>query len=411
MSLNLVPSPATELLPVAGLPVAAVASPAGKNTLHALTGLRFFAAFAVVLFHYSNDATAGAPVWLRNLLSSGFLAVNLFFILSGFILAYNYLAPDGQLNVSRKEFYRARFARIYPVYFFGLLLYAPFLILVYLRDYPLRLMLLKLGLVAPSTLALVQAWFPTAAMEWNGPSWSLSVEAFFYALFPFLAPLADRLGRMRPLTTLGSLWTLSLVPPAVFLALDPHHGSWPWGAHEDACVWSFVVPFNPLFRLPAFLAGVVLCKIYLSGRVRIRGSVLAGAGAASALVILVVRGKLPSVLAGNGLLDPLLGLVVIGLAVGGGLLHRFLAQPAIELLGEASYSLYILHVPIWLWVSSVNEKFFAFRTSSAPFFLAYCVIVVGFSIVSLRLVEIPYRQAIRAARQKRRPPKLAFTDA
>ncbi len=400
----LMPSSATDLLPATDAPPAAGPAPsASRPNLCALTGLRFFAAFAVVLFHYSNGATASAPAWVRNLLSSGFLAVNLFFILSGFILAYNYLAPGGRINVSWQEFYRARFARIYPVYFFGLLLYAPFLIMVYLRDYPPRLILAKAALVAPSTLALAQAWFPSAAMEWNGPGWSLSVEAFFYLLFPFLAPLADRLSHKRPFHALGLLWVLSLIPPAVFLALDPHHGSWPWGAGEDTCVWSFVVPFNPLFRLPAFLAGVVLCRIYLSGRVRIKGSILAGAGAVSALVILAVRGKLPSMLAGNGLLDPLLGLVVIGCAAGGGLLQRFLAQPAISLLGEASYSLYILHVPIWLWVTSLNEKFFSFRTSTMAFFLAYSAIVIALSIVSLRQVEIPYRRAIRKARRKRPP--------
>lgn len=93
-----------------------------RSHLTALTGLRFLAAIHVVLFH-RREAFPGLPYAVENLLVSGNIGVNLFFVLSGFVLAYNYMNDDGL--PSRREFWVARFARIYPVYLLAFLLFAP----------------------------------------------------------------------------------------------------------------------------------------------------------------------------------------------------------------------------------------------------------------------------------------------
>src|SRR3954470_9302060 len=93
--------------------------------LRALTGIRFFAAFHVLLLHTTLRYLGHAPIWVQNIVGSGYVGVSLFFILSGFILTYSY-SPDGHADVTRKrEFWAARFARIYPVYALGLLLAGP----------------------------------------------------------------------------------------------------------------------------------------------------------------------------------------------------------------------------------------------------------------------------------------------
>ena len=93
------------------------ALPQKPAPLAALTGLRFFLAIWVVLFHFARFPAAGFPVPVKNILSSGFLGVDVFFLLSGFLMAYNYLDGAGALVTTNRHFWAARFARIYPVYF------------------------------------------------------------------------------------------------------------------------------------------------------------------------------------------------------------------------------------------------------------------------------------------------------
>ncbi|HVE12493.1 MAG TPA: acyltransferase family protein, partial [Elusimicrobiota bacterium] len=138
-----------------------------------LTSLRFLAAFHVLLFHGAREwlwrPFLRAPEWAQGLLATGYAGVGFFFVLSGFILSYTY---RGRLDGARerREFWRARFARVYPVYALGLLLFAP-----------IELLGGRPGTVAPSALScvtLTQAWIPAFALRWNTPGWSLSVEAF-----------------------------------------------------------------------------------------------------------------------------------------------------------------------------------------------------------------------------------------
>jgi peptidoglycan/LPS O-acetylase OafA/YrhL len=87
--------------------------------LNALTTLRFLAALHVVLFHMRvTGVLPGGPWWYQNLASVGYIGVNLFFVLSGFILVYTY----ANTTVSPRRFWQARFARIYPAYALSLLL-------------------------------------------------------------------------------------------------------------------------------------------------------------------------------------------------------------------------------------------------------------------------------------------------
>ncbi|MFZ3141750.1 acyltransferase family protein, partial [Polaromonas sp.] len=82
-----------------------------KPPINSLTGLRFIAAFLIILHHFGNPP---GPQPVHNVISHGFVAVSLFFILSGFILTYNYADNVGGLKTGKWNFWVARFARIYP---------------------------------------------------------------------------------------------------------------------------------------------------------------------------------------------------------------------------------------------------------------------------------------------------------
>ena len=130
----------------------------------------------MVLFHAYPGFIRRYPLphALETFLSHGYLAVGLFFLLSGFILAYTY---DGNIDghANRVRFWEARFARIYPVYLLSLVMAFAFA------------GELALGTRA-AVVAMVQAWNPfnpDMAGAWNYPAWTLSAEAFFYICFPF----------------------------------------------------------------------------------------------------------------------------------------------------------------------------------------------------------------------------------
>src|SRR5271167_2116696 len=93
-----------------------------RPRLPAVTSLRFFAAFHVALFHMKEIGVLTGPAWLKALAGIGYVGVSFFFVLSGFILVYTYAGR----TISLRDFWQARFARIYPAYVFSLVLSFPF---------------------------------------------------------------------------------------------------------------------------------------------------------------------------------------------------------------------------------------------------------------------------------------------
>src|SRR5579884_1958186 len=226
-----------------------------RQSLDALTGARFLAALWVVVYHYAlelrfsnlTDETNylyGHRTPLELVILQGHLAVDFFFLLSGFILAYTYITPGGGPRGGQRAFWVARVARIYPVYLLGLALaLGP-----YLASGVGPALLLSSG---ATHLLMLHAWFP-ATLGWNQPSWSLSVEAFFYALFPLLLPLFARLrGRGLALLAAGSWLAFALVTAILFM-IGNQVGV---AAFER---WRDVVRYNPLVSLPVFTTGMAL---------------------------------------------------------------------------------------------------------------------------------------------------------
>ena len=210
-----------------------------RTALPALTGVRFFAAFYVVLSHSLPWVAMRFRIpWPAKIfLSNGYLAVAMFFLLSGFILAYTY---DEQIAGSRNRarFWEARFARIYPVYLLSLVLAFWFE-----RGLHIKTQI--------AVLTMTQAWNPLSPETvgaWNYPAWTLSVEAFFYLVFPFVLPVISR----RSIVALRWIGIACLVV-TVF-------GHTPWEGlqnRESLDSAGSLIPL-PVWRLPEFLLGVVL---------------------------------------------------------------------------------------------------------------------------------------------------------
>ena len=306
-----------------------------RPRLSALTSLRFFAALHVVLFHlYALNIFAGAGFY-RDLASIGYVGVSFFFILSGFILVYTYADRE----FTAWQFWRARFARIYPAYLFSLLFTAPTFILMcaYLPWFKAH-RFLSTTLV----ITLLQSWVPQAALAWNSPAWSLSVEAFFYLLFPaLLARLAtwhNRKLRIAVLVCLALTFSLSIAY-IIFLPDGVARVS----AESNDLIWLNVLRFNPLARLPEFVMGACCGFLFLRTSVpRKWATPLLAAGTLAFVVVVMFSSRIPYPLLHNGVLAPAFAAIIYGIALRPGW-ARFMEVPPLILLGDASYSLYLLH--------------------------------------------------------------------
>lgn len=359
-----------------------------RPELLALTGLRIFAALLVVMVHFGQSCL---PQPLGRIAHAGALGVGLFFVLSGFILTYSYSEYDGHFRGTMRAFYVGRFARIYPVYLVGLAV-----AILPTTWAPAIAPRLPMPWVAASTLTLTQAWVPTWHFVWNSPGWSLSSEAFFYLIFPFILPGVLQIGRRWLIVAVIASYAAAEIGPLFYHLVHPDP------AFVDPLpFWSDVTLFNPLACLPAFLIGMLVGCCYLRVRAAPRwvGGYLFGASAALVLSLWCVAPWLDqtdsSLVVRCGLLLPLFGLLIYCAAWGRGRVARVLAAPALVRLGEASYSVYILHWPIHAWVErAVGISDRAAQTSLA-FFLGYLAITIIVSLLIYSSVEVPARRWIR----------------
>lgn len=295
--------------------------------LPALTSVRFVLALGVVLFHYQLQ-------WPWDAMSStGFfdrarLGVDAFFILSGFVLTHAYRDAIAENRLNYGRFLVARFARIYPAHLAVLAFVLVMVTTASLVGVPFdRNLYNPAGLV--TTLLLVHAWLPEVVKaEWNGPSWSLSAEWFAYLTFPAFAWAGLKL-RRRPILLLA-------LTALLFLALDQVYQA-VFGrtvVHAEASM-------GILRIIPEFLYGVALYR--LGERLLLdQPAAVLFAWAAAILLVGLMHLKADDrwVVAAAGPLMLALALLSKVRAEG------FLKARWPRLGGEASYALYLVHMPI-----------------------------------------------------------------
>ncbi len=380
-----------------------------RPTLHALTGVRFLAAAHVVVYHYGRGAVQ-LPGALARVLDHGFAGVTLFFVLSGFILAYNH-AGDGARSDPR-DFWAARFARIYPVYALGLLLALPALLAT-------RMPGRELALALTTTPLLLQGWVPRIAGRWNGPAWSLSAEALFYLAFPPLVLAVARLRRRGLLVLAGAAWATSLVTVVAYRLLLPD-GPVHAGMATAAAPWLSYVRYHPLARLPEFVLGIAAGRLFLlrrRGLTRLPGprrwaEVAAALAFAATLAVAASPMPVPFPLVHGGLLAPFFAVALYALAVAGGRgpISWPLSTGLAVRLGEASYALYILHVPLHDLFSRY-AALVGWRPGAPLFFGAYFALAVAASVLVNLTFEVPARRVLRRWLAARSAPRRLAEEA
>lgn len=362
--------------------------------IHALTGVRIVAALWVVAFHVRGNLASEFPTiypYFAPLIIHGEFGVDLFFMLSGYVLALNYGRRMG-VRLERSataKFWWARLARVWPAYFatlmFAAVWHGIFLAIgvndpVAPRDYSVWSFLRQTGLFVLWT----EPDFDR--LTWNGAAWSVSAEALAYLLFPVVALLVFRLS--HALGARGLMITgFVVISPIVILA---------------AAMGSLYAPWMWLLRiLCSFLAGAIIYfgleRLGNTSRVRLGGSI----GAIVAVVAIIgllylseaIHRPVIALLA-----IPAMLVLIASLAVGDRWVVAGLGLKIFVIGGMASYSIYLVHMPLIeiLWTAQGVFPFLAPGTIGSKIaFILLPVVVVGVGYCLWRFFEEPARRAMR----------------
>jgi peptidoglycan/LPS O-acetylase OafA/YrhL len=349
-----------------------------------LTSLRIVAAIWVLAYHFRNHL--GLDLGRFGLVAKGYLGVDLFFILSGFILSHVYLSRWESRSFNYGSFLWARLSRIYPVHLVTLA-----------ATVGIWLLAMKIGAhfepiafdpaVLPQHLLLIHAWGTTPTVQWNFPSWSISAEWFAYLGFPATALIVLALKRLT-----GAAAALALVLFTLMV----------WAVESHGLPLSEVTRLGFIRIVPAFLFGAAL---YQLGRTWTVPPAMAYVAAGAALVWVIAATTLRlSDLA----IWPAFGLLIVTLAeVSKTNPQTALGAGILVYLGEVSYSVYMSHLPVDIAYFHGLSKI-APNLSGPALWVAWVGVFGATLLVSMaiyHLVERPARNWMRTHDPfLRRPP-------
>lgn len=342
-----------------------------------LTSIRGVAALMVVLFHIKHflvEIDFFAPFY--PLYSRGYLAVDFFFVLSGFIIAFKY-QQSFMASIKRElffEFLAKRIARIYPLHISVLSMYLMVQCALYVTGrevggdlYAVHRFFLKLFLVDLWTFDDIN-W-----QSWNVPSWTISGEWFAYLVFPvfvyFIAKFSDYI----------KLLFVALLVIGLMVLYDFNEcGS------IGACIGSL-----GLFRcLVGFLLGVAVYNVHQN--ISKHGDMVHVVILLTALSVLGLN--FYSDFENYWVIPSMFGLALLGMVGFSSVLHRALEFRPFVYLGDISYSVYLTHA----FVADCMYKAFL-KNDEVPsviFILAYLIATLGFSALMYRVVEVPARSRV-----------------
>ncbi len=357
------------------------ARPAKRPQLPALTGIRTLLAFNIVLFHFTPPYLGP----LRPMVENGFIFVNFFFLISGFVLTYNY--SDRAATIVKRDFWIARFSRLYPVYLLVLLISLKMLQLEWQARSHGEFWV---GLIL--TPLLMQGLSPALATFWNTVAWTLSCEFAFYAVFPWLIRVRWPQRPSRLVLLLLGLWVIELLPSTLYLLTNPDHLTEPVTRYTSTTLIRFL-KYTPLPYAATFLAGVTLARLQLTVTIskHVRMAIAAAALVGLGLFFVFVAPHVPYLIKHGGLLMPLFATLVFGLSGTHPIASIFAWRPLL-LVGESSYCLYLLHFNVFILIHMYHlpEKL---HVAALDPWISYAALIL-LSLAVYRFVENPVRQAL-----------------
>ncbi len=332
------------------------------HELRALTGVRGIAAWLVVLYHI-RLSIAGLPIPVRDVFAKGYLAVDFFFLLSGFVIWLTWshrIAIGGFASIPR--FLQKRIARIWPLHLF--MLAATVVLALALRATG-RADPQFVFAELPLHILLLQNWGFTHELTWNDPAWSISAEFGAYLLFPLLVIAVD--WRRLPSAALLAIAAALLV--TLHLTM-----------HADK-LGADISRFGLLRCLVEFTTGSIVCALWLRWQDQLR----AVPGAVTLTMVLAVCWAAGA--AETIVVPALFASVLMVLALTSGRRGNPCEGRAVHYLGEISYATYLSHFILWkAFKLALVSDATAVPTERIALYLG---LVLASSVILYHLIERP----------------------
>jgi peptidoglycan/LPS O-acetylase OafA/YrhL len=345
-----------------------------------LTSARGIAAWLVVMFHVRLALPRLAPAPLA-VFAKGYLAVDFFFLLSGFVIWMTWI---DRIRAERwravPHFLHKRVARTWPLH---LLMLGVAVVTAAAFAYAGRLAPFDDDWAAlPFNILLIQNWGVTDGLTWNDPSWSISAEFAAYLLFPLLAMTID----LRRLPSLALVAVIVALAALLDIAMT---------AGGSTTLGIDIARFGVLRRLIEFTCGGVVATLWLRWRDRPALPSWTAGAASAAILALWLQGALPEMFA----IPCAFAALLLALALSCGARHNPLEWSPLHYLGEISYTIYLSHFILF----AVYKLVFVDQASGIPPVLLalFLLLVLGVSIALYEPFERPAQRWVNALAPRR----------
>lgn len=342
----------------------------------------------MIVIHHSRGVLCIPKTFLPQLsLQHG---VSFFFVLSGFILAYVYPSlPDRGATI---RFLIARFARVWPAHIFALCVA---LVLGIHETNPS----LAVGI---ANAAMVHAWVPTTGFffSFNAVSWSISTEFFFYLAFPLLILGFNRTWWWKML--LGAALVAAMVAICSAFAIPTYNK-----APHDVVNRAGLIYISPVTRMFEFILGMTTAHFWIARTGASRSSGVKATVAETGCVLVCIaavaffsdKGALASAVGANWAsylghagAAPAFALLLFVFASQRGAISKLFTHRLAVILGEISFSVYLLHQIMIRWI--VSHRALWDGVSETLIYAAFWAVLLASSLFAWRFIEAPARRAL-----------------
>ncbi|MCO8050049.1 acyltransferase [Proteus penneri] len=333
-----------------------------KSHILPLTSIRFFAAIFVLFSHL--DFFKNTPFYFIYV-KEGFIGVTLFFILSGFVLSYSYQEKLLRGEKNKFAFYTARIARIYPLHILTLL----FTLLFLYQNESIKEIL--------SNIFLLQALIPKASYYFslNAPSWSISVELFFYLCFPFLITKSSK--------TLIKITVIILILKILLSEINI----------SEKATHAYIY-ISPILRLPDFIIGILIFRLRfnkLNVNISTYQVVIVQTLSICLFLLFIYYSHMVNIKYRFDIYYIIpMSILIISLSYSNGIITKILSNKTLVLLGESSFSLYMIHQLIIRFIIE-NKTFFG-----SNFYMLSSILAISIfgSIFIYKYYELPMKKIV-----------------
>ncbi|MBW1619332.1 acyltransferase family protein [Empedobacter falsenii] len=345
-----------------------------------LTFTRFIAALFIVIYHFASSLFIIENDFIKVQREFLNLGVGYFYVLSGFVMM---LAYGDKEKINKKDYWINRVARVYPLHIFTLLLTIIVSLLIsvnYLEYYDFNIKSFLINAL------LIQSWIPEYSLSWNVPSWSVSVEMFFYFTFPFIYNFViKKLSIVKIGVIFFIFWAISQIGMSMF------YHSTSYGGYQS--LDRYFLYYNPFLHFSTFLIGLWFGKFFKENYTKLVGNYDVLIFVVFALCTILVY-LLKDQFLHNGLLAIPFAFLISLVALNTGRLTKLFNKKAFIYLGEISFAMYLLQNPIYIALRKVFKVIGLSDNGYLIFFVGLIVLIIA-SHLTYRFIEIPMKNRIR----------------